>query len=73
MKIATSFVVMMQLFVFCCDVSLKFLHRSYCSDSVSYAAAADSVMQLDECDINTGGSHFTVLRKSHNSNTEFPF
>ena len=48
MKIVTSFMVMMQLFVFCCDVSLTFLHKSYCSDTVSYAAAADSVLQLDE-------------------------
>jgi hypothetical protein len=73
MKIVTSSMVMMQLFVFCRDVSLKFLHKSYCSDSVSCAAAADSIMQLDECDINTDGSHFMVLRKSHNSNTKFPF
>jgi len=41
MKSVTSFMVMMQLFVFCCDVSPKFLHKSYCSDSVSYAAAAN--------------------------------
>jgi len=61
MKIVTYFMVMMQLFVFCYDVSLKFLHKPYCSDSVSYAAAADSIMQLDECDIDTGGSHFMVL------------
>jgi len=53
--------VMMQLFVFCYDVSLKFLHKPYFSDSVSYAAAADSVMKLDECDINTDGSYFMVL------------
>ena len=53
--------VIMQVIVFCYDVSLKFLHKPYCSDSVSYAFAADSIMQLDECDINTDGSHFTVL------------
>jgi len=73
MKIVTSIMVMMQLFVFCCDVFLKFLHKSYCSYSVSYAAAADSLMQLDECDVNTDGSHFMVLKKLHNSNTKFPF
>ena len=53
--------VMVQLFICCCDVSLRFLHNPFWSDSVSYAAAADS--NVDECDVNTDESHFTALIK----------